>query len=103
MAGSEARSPIEDLQHLRRELDLYDPRLSQRPWRVVANKVDLESAAENLRAFNARFPDIETVAVSAATGEGIAEFKERLGHWLGDSHEESEIAFYGANVNRTAE
>ena len=35
MAGSEGRDPIVDLQHLRREIDLYDPRLSERPWRFL--------------------------------------------------------------------
>src|SRR5204862_145006 len=37
VAGSESRNPIEDLQKLRREIDLYDPLLSQRPWFVIAN------------------------------------------------------------------
>ena len=40
-AGSEGRHPIEDLQNLRREIDLFDPRLSQRPWYIIANKMDL--------------------------------------------------------------
>ena len=53
MAGSEGRNPIEDLQHLRREIDLYDARLSLRPWWMVANKMDLPEAAENLAAFAA--------------------------------------------------
>ena len=59
MAGSEGRNPIEDLQHLRREIDLYDPRLSERPWRVIANKMDLPEAEENLAAFRRRFPERE--------------------------------------------
>src|SRR5205807_2141748 len=32
VAGSEGRSPVEDLQSLRKEIDLYDPMLSSRPW-----------------------------------------------------------------------
>ena len=48
IAGSEGRHPIEDLQNLRREIDLYDSRLSERPWRIVANKIDLPGAEENL-------------------------------------------------------
>src|SRR5437764_5985834 len=50
VAGSEGRNPIEDLQNLRREIDLYDPRLSQRLWLVIANKMDLPGATENLAA-----------------------------------------------------
>src|SRR4029077_3658824 len=38
-AGSEGRNPVEDIQNLRRELDLYDARLSERLWFIVANKM----------------------------------------------------------------
>ncbi len=82
MAGSEGRNPIEDLQHLRRELDLYDSRLSARPWKVVANKMDLPEAAENLAAFRERYPDREVVPVSALSEEGIGELKTALDRWL---------------------
>ena len=78
MAGSEGRNPIEDLQHLRREIDLYDPRLSLRPWWVVANKMDLADAAENLTALRRRYPDREVVPVSAKEIEGIEDLKHAL-------------------------
>jgi GTP-binding protein len=78
MAGSEGRNPIEDLQHLRREIDLYDPRLSLRPWWVVANKMDLAEAAENLTALRRRYPDRQVVPVSAREHEGIAGLKHAL-------------------------
>ena len=82
IAGSEGRHPIEDLQNLRREIDLYDPRLSQRPWRIVANKMDLPGAEENLDALRKRFPGVEVVAISAAQAQGLADLKERLQAWL---------------------
>ena len=82
MAGSEGRGPIADLQHLRREIDLYDPRLSQRPWGVVANKMDLPGAEEKLRAFRRRYPQREVVAISAKNGNGIEELKRALDQWL---------------------
>jgi GTP-binding protein len=78
VAGSEGRNPIEDLQNLRREIDLYDPALSSRPWLVVANKMDLPDAEKNLRALRERFPRIKIIPTSAAKGEGIAELKEAL-------------------------
>jgi GTP-binding protein len=84
IAGSEGRHPIEDLQNLRREIDLYDPRLSERPWFVIANKMDLPDADENLRALQQRFPDLEVVAISAAQSEGLAELRTRLEQWLFD-------------------
>jgi GTP-binding protein len=82
IAGSEGRHPIEDLQNLRREIDLYDPRLSQRPWRIIANKMDLPGAEENLEALGKRFPSVEVVAISAAKSEGLQDLKERLKEWL---------------------
>jgi GTP-binding protein len=84
MAGSEGRNPIEDLQHLRREIDLYDPRLAQRPWRVVANKMDLPEAEENLAAFRQRFPEREVIPVSAKENEGIENLKRALDRWLNE-------------------
>jgi GTPase len=85
VAGSEGRNPIEDLQNLRREIDLYDARLSQRPWFVIANKMDLPDAPENLAALRKRFPSIDIVPVSAVKGEGIEELKQKLAQWLSES------------------
>ena len=82
VAGSEGRNPVEDLQQLRKELDLYDPLLSQRPWFVIANKMDLSGADENLRALRGKFSKIDIVPVSAAKGEGIDELKTKLAKWL---------------------
>jgi len=78
VAGSEGRNPIHDVQTLRRELDLYDPMLSQRPWIIVANKMDLPEAEQNLEALKLRFADRPIVAISAEKNEGIDEFKEAL-------------------------
>jgi GTPase len=82
IAGSEARNPVEDLQQLRREIDLYDPLLSKRPWFVIANKMDLPNADENLKTLRKRFPKIDIVAVSAAKNEGIDALKLKLETWL---------------------
>ncbi len=82
IAGSEGRHPIEDLQSLRREIDLYDPRLSQRPWCIVANKIDLPAARENLAQVRDRFSAVSLVAVAAEKGEGIEELKVALGKWF---------------------
>ena len=82
VAGSEGRNPVEDLQQLRKELDLYDPLLSQRPWFVIANKMDLPGAEENLSGVRKKFPKIDIVPISAAKGEGMEELKKKLARWL---------------------
>ena len=78
MAGSEGREPIEDLQKLRKELDLYDPTLGERQWIVIANKMDLEGAKEKLKHFKTRYRKIEVIPISAEAGEGIEKVKTRL-------------------------
>src|SRR5436190_3693271 len=78
VAGSEGRNPVEDLQQLRKELYLYEPPLSQRPWFVIANKMDLPGAEENLSGVRKKFPKIDIVPVSVAKGEWIDELKTTL-------------------------
>src|SRR6266487_3986702 len=78
VAGSEGRSPVEDLQNLRKEIDLYDPMLSSRSWLVVANKMDLPAANENLETLGEKFPKIKIVPISAATGAGSDTLKRAL-------------------------
>lgn len=82
LAGTEGRNPIDDLQHLRREIALYDAILSEKPWHIVANKLDLPTASENLPALRKRFAPVELVAVSAKTGEGLNELETNLERWL---------------------
>jgi len=82
VAGSEGRNPVEDLQQLRKELDLYDPLLSQRPWFIIANKMDLPGENENLNALRKKFPKIDIAPISAAKGEGIDQLKQKLAKWL---------------------
>ncbi len=81
-AGSEGRHPAEDLQTLRRELDLYDARLSRRPWFVAANKMDLPGAIEHLEALRQRFPGVNMVPISAEKRAGLDELKEQLARML---------------------
>jgi GTP-binding protein len=92
VAGSEGRSPVEDLQNLRKEIGLYDPMLSSRPWLVVANKMDLPNANENLETLREKFPRISIVPISAANGEGIDTLKEALAErMMGDKAVSSPI------------
>jgi GTP-binding protein len=77
-AGSEGRNPIEDFGSLRRELDLYDPTLGQRPWIIAANKMDLPGAEENLAIIRNRFSDRIVVPMIAAEAIGIEDFKSAL-------------------------
>lgn len=78
MAGSECRDPISDIETLRKEIKLYDPGLSKLDWLVVANKMDLDEAEENLTQFRQRFPKVEIISVSAKLEEGLGALRELL-------------------------
>jgi len=83
MAGSEMRDPIEDLQILRKEIKLYDPEVANFDWLIIANKMDLEGAEENLKTFKARFPKQTIIPLSAETEEGIEALREELDKRVG--------------------
>ena len=78
MAGSEVRDPCEDVATLRQEVSLYDPILAKRPWLVIANKMDLPEAAENLKHFKQRCPKVKVLPISAETGEGLEALRKEL-------------------------
>ena len=77
-AGSEGRNPIDDLTVLRTEISLYDEMLAKRPWLILANKMDLPDAAENMAHIKARFPKVKVIPVSAHDGSGIEDLKKEL-------------------------
>jgi GTP-binding protein len=78
MAGTEGRAPEEDLAALREELKLYDPMLAARPWLVVANKMDADGAAENLKRFQRKFRRVDVIPVSAEQREGLDALRAKL-------------------------
>lgn len=83
MAGSEGRDPISDLEILRREIKEYDDELARFPWKIIANKMDLDGAAENLEIFRNRFSKIDIIPISADTGLGLDDLKQVLDNEIG--------------------
>lgn len=51
MSASEGRDPYEDYLAINKELETYNLRLLERPQIIVANKMDMPEAAENLEKF----------------------------------------------------
>ncbi len=77
MAGSENRKPWDDHRILERELRLYSPVLATKPRIIVANKMDLPKAAENLILFKQKVKDM-VIPISCYTREGVDEFLAKL-------------------------
>jgi GTP-binding protein len=78
MAGSEGRDPMDDFKALRKELELYNPELIDRPWCIVANKMDMPEAEANHKVFKKKFKGVTILPICAELGEGILELKAFL-------------------------
>lgn len=72
MGSFEGRDPIEDFNTINEELGQYKYRLLERPQIVIANKMDLDGAEENLARFKEAVGDsVEVFPISAITHEGL--------------------------------
>ena len=88
MAQVDQRDVVEDYEIIRKELKNYDEHLYNKYELIVANKMDLPGANENLEKFKAAFPDKEIIEVSAATQEGTRNLIFKLKEILVDLPEE---------------
>jgi len=80
IAAVEGRDPICDFETINEELRLYSHELAKKPQIVVANKMDLPNAHENLRRCLPYWRErgYEVFAISALTGEGIEPLVYRM-------------------------
>ena len=63
--------PINDYEVINEELKKYPGNLENRPQIVIANKMDLDNAEENLKAFKAKYPDLEVFETTTIINEGL--------------------------------
>lgn len=63
--------PISDYEIINEELRKYPGNLGERPQIVVANKMDLDNAEENLRLFKEKYPDLEVFETTTLINEGL--------------------------------
>lgn len=90
MGASEGRNPIEDYKIINSEIEKYDKKMLQKQELVIANKMDIEGAEENLQAFKSVYPDVEVLELSAVLGNGFDELIIRLADLL-DQIPESDL------------
>lgn len=82
MGSFEGRDPLEDYKIIRKELENYDSKLARKPELIIANKMDLPEAIDNLNRFKAEYPDLPVVEVSAMELTGIDEMVRGLADML---------------------
>lgn len=70
MGSFEGRDPYEDYCIINKELENFKTNLLNKKQIVIANKMDLPNAEENLRKFKEKV-DVEVFPISAVTKEGI--------------------------------
>jgi GTP-binding protein len=77
MSGMEGRDPRDDYTQLRTEISLYQKELGERPYLILANKMDLPESAENLKKFKRRVRR-DVIPIAADSAEDIANLKRIL-------------------------
>ena len=79
MSASEMRDPYEDYILINKELEAFNEKLMKKPQIIIANKMDLPNAKEQLEKFKQKIgKDIEIYEVSAATNQGLQKVVDRL-------------------------
>ncbi len=81
MSGSEMRNPYEDYLLINKELEEFNPKLLKKPQIIIANKMDLDGAKENLEEFKKKV-DAEIFEISAITHTGLQKVVDRLADLL---------------------
>ena len=83
-SGLEGRDPVEDYHKINKELKKYSEKIARRTQILVANKMDLQEAQENLPRLRelAEREGLKLFAISAATREGLSELIDYVGQWL---------------------
>lgn len=89
MSGSEMRDPYEDYQAINQELEKFNPKLMKRPMVILANKMDLPNAEENLKKFKEKVKDKKIFAITAMNGQGLQEVIDYLADLLDTIKEEN--------------
>jgi GTP-binding protein len=83
VSGASGRDPVEDLDILRRELELFRPELAAKLQLVAANKMDAVDDEARVKALakRAKALKLQFFRISGVTGEGVPELLEAI--WAG--------------------
>jgi GTP-binding protein len=78
VSGASGRDPVDDFNTIRRELELYNPELLDKPHLVAANKIDALDDPSRLKALEkrARQLTLKCFRISGVTKAGVTELME---------------------------
>ncbi len=84
MSGSELRNPYDDYILINKELGGFNKKLLKKPQIIIANKMDIPEAKNNLVEFKNKLDnnDIKIFEVSAITNEGLTKVIDYLADLL---------------------
>lgn len=88
MGSFEGRNPVEDYEKIRSEIEAFSDKLKNKKEIVIANKMDLPIAKENLDNFKKAYPNLEVFEISALNNEGFEECLLTLANILESTQEE---------------
>jgi GTP-binding protein len=91
VSGATGRNPVEDLDTVRKELELFQPTLAAKPQIVVANKMDAvdPSHDDDIVALERRASELGLpfLRVSGVSGRGVPELLEAMWKGLASSRQ----------------
>lgn len=86
MSGYEGRDPYDDYITINKELEKFSKKLIEKPQIIIANKMDIESAKENLENFKKKI-DSPIYEISAMNNEGLEDVLVALGDLIVSTEE----------------
>ena len=87
MSGSEGRDPLNDYEIINKELEDFNSKLIKKPQIIIANKMDISGAKENLERFKEKYKK-EVYEIVAIKNEGIDEVLVKIADMLDSIKEE---------------
>ena len=82
--GGEQRDPLQDYEIINNELKEYPGNLDTRPQIVVANKMDLDNASENLKRFKEKYKEVPIYETTTIINEGLEPILYKIKDMLKD-------------------
>ena len=82
MGALEGRDPYEDYVLINKELENFNPAILEKPQVIIANKMDMEDAKENIKKFREKVKDVPIFEVAAISNEGLHDVLVHLADML---------------------